>query len=284
MKKRTVSLVLLSPVFLLVAIYTLLISPLGGPTIKVIANTFVSDLHIEEIEGGLADSLTISQLTWRNAQWDVRVEEVYADITWRCLFEPRVCVNDFAISHADIKQLAASPTQEDTAPQSEVTLPLPIDISTLTLNQVNLSLLTVHVSLSELNLEGFEGESAISLNHLALKELQVLLVQEQDSSSSTNTASSPSLPTSYSLNYSVPSLPEISAPLPISIGTFLLEGMTFEQGSNKQQLRLLSLTEASFKNSDLKVDDIVVVHPFAEVKGTLSTTLSDNYPLAPSIA
>lgn len=163
MKKRTVSLVLLSPVFLLVAIYTLLISPLGGPTIKVIANTFVSDLHIEEIEGGLADSLTISQLTWQNAQWDVRIEEVYADITWRCLFEPRVCVNDFAISHADIKQLAASPTQEDTAPQSEVTLPLPIDISTLTLNQVNLSLLTVHVSLSELNLEGFEGESAINL-------------------------------------------------------------------------------------------------------------------------
>jgi translocation and assembly module TamB len=279
MKKRTVSLVLLSPVFLLVAIYTLLISPLGGPTIKVIANTFVSDLHIEEIEGGLADSLTISQLTWRNAQWDVRVEEVYADITWRCLFEPRVCVNDFAISHADIKQLAASPTQEDTAPQSEVTLPLPIDISSLTLNQVNLSLLTVHVSLSELNLEGFEGESAISLNHLALKELQVLLVQEQDSSSSTNTASSPSLPTSYSLNYSVPSLPEISAPLPISIGTFLLEGMTFEQGSNKQQFRLLSLTEASFKDSDLKVDDIVVVHPLAEIKGNLSTTLSDKYPL-----
>ena len=54
MKKRTISTLLLSPVFLVVAIYALLISPLGGPTVKLLANTFVSNLHIEEVKGSKA--------------------------------------------------------------------------------------------------------------------------------------------------------------------------------------------------------------------------------------
>ena len=89
MRKRTLSAILLSPILLLVAIYALLISPLGGPTVKLIANSFVTNLSIDDIEGSFADTLEIHNLQWENAQWRVLSKYAYIDVTWRCFFEPK---------------------------------------------------------------------------------------------------------------------------------------------------------------------------------------------------
>ena len=94
MRKRTLSAILLSPVLILVALYAVLISPLGGPTVKLLANTFVENLSIDAIDGGFADTLEVHNVEWENPQWKVSAQYAYIDITWRCLFEPRVCVNE----------------------------------------------------------------------------------------------------------------------------------------------------------------------------------------------
>lgn len=282
MKKRTVSLILLSPIFLLVAIYALLISPLGGPTIKVVANSVVPGLSIEKIEGGMADSLSIQGLLWRNSQWEVSVKEAYADITWRCLFEPRVCVDEFTVDDASIKQLEEASTEDESAPQSEIVLPVPIDIASLSLRHVTLSLANAQLSLDEFTLEEFEGNSAIDLKTLLIKGLAITLPQGTDTPPTTNTP--PSLPTSYSLSYTVPTLPQIKTPLPVSIGNLLLEDATYQQGNSQHLLTSLSLEQTSFKGSNIKISHISVVHPQAEIEGKLSATLSDNFPLQSKLA
>ena len=102
MRRRTLSAILLSPILLLVAIYALLISPLGGPTVKLIANSFVTNLSIDDIDGSFVDTLEIHDLYWENAQWQVSSQYAYIDITWRCLFEPKVCVNELTLENATL--------------------------------------------------------------------------------------------------------------------------------------------------------------------------------------
>ena len=108
MRKRTTTAILLTPVFLLVLIYGLLISPLAGPMIKLIANQFVAGLSVEKMEGGLADSLSFQQVDYRNEQWHVHLEKADLDATWRCLFEPRVCINNISINGLTVTQLGLS--------------------------------------------------------------------------------------------------------------------------------------------------------------------------------
>ncbi|PHS45442.1 MAG: hypothetical protein COB03_17715, partial [Alteromonas sp.] len=106
MRKRTISTILLTPVLIVVFVYGLLISPLGGPTIRLVANNLVSGLSIESIEGGLADNLTITNVEWENAQWRVNTDYAYLDVTWRCIFEPRVCVNEVNANDIVVEQLS----------------------------------------------------------------------------------------------------------------------------------------------------------------------------------
>ena len=76
MRKRTLSAILLSPVLILVALYAVLISPLGGPTVKLLANTFVENLSIDAIDGGFADTLEVHNVEWENPQWKVSAQYV----------------------------------------------------------------------------------------------------------------------------------------------------------------------------------------------------------------
>ncbi len=127
MRKRTISAILLSPILLLVAVYALLISPLGGPTVKLVANTFVDNLSIDAIDGGFADTLEVHNVQWENPQWKVSAQYAYIDITWRCLFEPKVCVNELTLENATLTQLALAPEAPDeTDANDEFALPLPI--------------------------------------------------------------------------------------------------------------------------------------------------------------
>lgn len=309
MRRRTLSAILLSPILLLVAIYALLISPLGGPTVKLIANSFVTNLSIDDIDGSFADTLEIHNLHWENAQWRVASQYAYIDITWRCLFEPKVCVNELTLENATLTQLAAAPeTNEETETGDEFSLPTPIDVGYLALANINVELLTTTVEVKELELTNFSGNQALVLESLATKGVRIALaeadkgasssaanmasqaqspqaqrplVQEVDKAANQATSSEESaLPKSYSLSYEVPELPTISTPIPLSLGTLLVEDLNLTQGASTQQIALISLLDAQFKDSDIAIEEMVVAHEQGEVKAKASATLSGNFPLS----
>ncbi|GFD93486.1 DUF490 domain-containing protein [Alteromonas sp. KUL156] len=310
MRKRTLSAILLSPVLILVSIYALLISPLGGPTAKLLANTFVENLSIGAIDGGFADTLEVHNAKWENPQWKVSAQYAYIDITWRCLFEPRVCINELTLENATLTQLSSAPESfDDTPTDVEITLPLPIDVGYLALKNIKLALLTTTVEIDELELADFEGNSALILDSIAAKGVRIALLNQGEAASSSpaamantsdtnieqpapNSASkkehpteqqAPStdnpLPTKYSLSYEVPELPTIATPIPLSLGTFLVEDLQLMQGESKQHIALISLLEAQFKGSDIAVEEMALIHEQGEIKGKVSATLDGSYPL-----
>ena len=310
MKKRTISALLLSPVFFVVAVYALLISPLGGPTVKILANTFVDKLEIEDIEGGFAGPLTIHKLTYNNPQWRVDVGRVYADITWRCVFEPRVCVNNLEVENATVEQVSAAAENDTASEQSDTfALPLPVDVAQLTLKNVTVALLNANIAIEALLLEDFSGSNRIEFENLEASGLAVALNSNStapNSSNSTNSAATPpsnpsgqgsgsgpgsdtnsgsSLPTSYSLNYDVPSLPAIVTPIPIKFSALNIENISFTQGKGSsqdistQRLALLSVTDMSFQRSAIRIEKVNIKHEQGQVEGFIEANLKDNYPL-----
>ena len=301
MRKRTLSAILLSPVLILVALYAVLISPLGGPTVKLLANTFVENLSIDAIDGGFADTLEVHNVEWENPQWKVSAQYAYIDITWRCLFEPRVCVNEVTLENATLTQRSNAPDSSDDAPAGgQIELPLPIDVGYLALTNIKLALLTTTVEIDELELTDFEGNSDLILDSIAAKGVRIALLNQDEAASSSPAAmtnasetnseqpapkkeQAPSadsaLPTSYSLSYDVPELPNIATPIPLSLGTFLVEDLHIIQGESKQHISLISLLEAHFKGSDVAIEEMTVVHEQGEVKGKASATLDGNFPL-----
>ena len=282
MRKRTVSAILLSPVFLLVAIYAVLISPLGGPTIKIAANAFVTGLSIGEIEGSFADSLDVTELHWQNSQWEIKAKHLYIDITWRCFFEPRVCVNEASLDNASIVQLAASPESETSPSPEQLVLPLPIEVIYLTLSQIHVELLSTTVTIEALELTDFFGSDRLVLEDIALKGLTVTLPEKTNNTSKAkmSSQSTTTLPTSYSLSYEVPELPVIATPIPLLLGNLLIEDFTFNQGDTQQHLSTISLLETQFKGSGVKVERFVLARKDEELKGSGRVTLKDNYPLS----
>ena len=310
MKKRTISALLLSPVFFVVAVYALLISPLGGPTVKILANTFVDKLHIENIEGGFAGPLTIQKLTYTNPQWRIDVGRVYADITWRCVFEPRVCVNNLEVENATIEQVSAALENDTASEESDtVALPLPVDVAQLTLKNVTVALLNANIAIESLLLEDFSGSNRIDFENLEASGLAITLNStDANSSKSTNSAATPasnpsgqgsgpdtksgsSLPTSYSLNYDVPTLPVIATPIPIKFSALNIKDIRFTQGDSTsqgnstsqnegtQRLSLLSVDDMSFQRSAIRVERVIVEHERGQVLGFVEANLKDNYPL-----
>ena len=301
MRKRTLSAILLSPVLILVALYAVLISPLGGPTVKLLANTFVENLSIDAIDGGFADTLEVHNVEWENPHWKVSAQYAYIDITWRCLFEPRVCVNEVTLENATLTQRSNAPDSSDDAPAGgQIELPLPIDVGYLALTNIKLALLTTTVEIDELELTDFEGNSDLILDSIAAKGVRIALLNQDEAASSSPAAmtnasetnseqpapkkeQAPStdsaLPTSYSLSYDVPVLPNIATPIPLSLGTFLVEDLHIIQGESKQHISLISLLEAHFKGSDVAIEEMTVVHEQGEVKGKASATLDGNFPL-----
>jgi len=298
MRKRTLTAILLSPIFLLVAIYAVLISPLGGPTVKLLANTFVENLSIEAIDGGFADTLEVHNVQWENPQWRVSAQYAYIDVTWRCLFEPSVCVNEVLLENATLTQLSAAPeTPSDEDTDGKIALPLPVNVGYLALTNIKLVLLAATVEVDELELADFEGSSALTLDSLATKGVRITVNAQDDSTSSGQrvAAASPqapvtiekstdkALPTSYSLSYTVPELPTIATPIPLSLGTLLVEDLQITQGESIQRVSLISLLETTFKGSDVAIEEMAIVHEQGEVKGAASATLDGNFPLSVAI-
>lgn len=278
MKKRTTTAILLTPVFLLVLVYGLLISPLAGPIIKLVANQFVAGLSVKKIEGGLADTLSFHQVKYQNEQWQVSLENADLDATWRCLFEPRVCINDLTITGLTVTQVESTPVQQEES-DTPFSLPLPIDIAQAKLENFTLELPEQTISLGSLTISELLGNREINIDAITLDSLAVTLLTQEEKTSVPKTST---LPKNYSLSYSAPQLPTITSPIPIKINDFKMTNTSLIQKGDTddiQTFQVVSFNAFSFKQSQLALSSFYLSHPLGNVSGNIDTTLAENFPL-----
>ena len=276
MKKRTTSVILLSPVFILVFIYGLLISPLGGPTLRIVANNSIDGLHIEDIEGSFSDHLTFTNISWKNEQWNITIGNAYLNARWRCAFEPRVCVDDIRINHAKLAQLSEMPASDTSEqPQSTVTLPLPITIERALIEDFSLVMPGQSINLSTLSISAFNASDSVDVDSISMSDLVVSLANVEPPSAAINKA----LPKSYSLSYRAPELPTIASPIPVNIAEFELTNATLNQAESSHTLTSVAIQDFNFNHTELSLSALDVVDKSGEVHADIAATLEGEYPL-----
>ena len=277
MRKRTTSVILLSPVFLLVFIYGLLISPLGGPVVRLIANNTISELNIEDVQGSFSDHLTFSNIRWKNEQWQISVAHTYLEARWRCVFQPKICINDLRITDIELIQVSDSSSSDVSAAQnSQITLPVPVAIDRALINNFSLSMLDQSINLSTLSLNALDASQAINIDALSLSDLVVTVPQQSNSFTTPKTVT---LPKSYSLSYQAPELPTITSPIPIKIGEFSLASATLNQGGKVQTITSLNAQHFDFTNTQLSLSTLDIANAYGELHANITATLDGEYPL-----
>ena len=269
MRKRTFSLWMLSPFILVALIITLLMSPLGTPILRFAAESAVPGLTIEDVDGSLAQDLTLRAVNWENDSWRVEADSATINIAWRCLAAPRVCVEQFSASNVTVTQLAASDNDEPSS-QEPISLPIPVRLSDLSVSQFTLIMPSQQVALNRLTLSAEAYERV----HLFSPRLQGLTVTMEAQDTTTS-----QIPNSYALSYTPPELPDVILPIPVEIEDFLMENAVLEQGEATQTLSRLAFSELVFEQSTLDLDGLDVVHEQGTLSGDSRVTLADNYPL-----
>ena len=277
MRKRTLSTILLSPVLLIVLVYAILISPLGGPTIRLAATSFVDNLAIEKIQGGIADGLTISALSYEDETWHANINNLFVDITWRCLFEPRLCVNDVVLNQATIVQ-KREPAETDNTTSTAFALPFPIELEHADIRDFTLELLAQKIRVGTLQVDNVEANTRIDIAKLTLSSLAITIEPGEKKPTAQPTSTS-TLPSSYSLSYTVPELPTIESPIPISLETFELKDVQFNQGETHYVLNTVSFENFVFDRSDIAMEALLVAHQQGTLTGSLDAKLASPYPL-----
>ncbi|GGW91355.1 translocation/assembly module TamB domain-containing protein [Alteromonas halophila] len=271
MRKRVLSLWLLAPFVLILAVLALLMSPLGTPIIRYAAVSAVPGLTIEDISGSLAHDLTLTDVRWQDDIWQVQTDSATVNIAWRCLAAPRVCVETLSATGVRVTQLATPPESTDPASEEPLTLPVPVRVNDVTVNDLSVNLPAQEIALGRLSLSA-TAHKRIVLTSPRLQELTVVLAQSQPPDSS-------DLPDTYALSYTPPDLPEVRVPIPIEIDDFLLENATLKQGDTPQSLSRLAFDALDFDTHTLTIDAVDVVHEKGSVQSSAQVTLSDNYPL-----
>lgn len=226
------------------------------------------------VEGGaLGNELIVSDLGWQDEGVEVSVEG--AELAWSpgCLLTTRLCLDRIALTGVRVA-LEPGGAETESGSDSElarIELPLPVQLRLLQLNDVQVALPDMQLSLRQLQASaGFRG-STFTLNWLRANALDIAMstpVQSEPVESEQTPL------TEFSLD-----LPEIELPLDLVLRNLVLSDSSLEVDDTRFAVRELMLS-ASLRGSQLEVERIELdtEQLVADLIG--SVTLAGNYPLS----
>ena len=271
MRKRTISLWVLSPFVLIALLLVLLLSPLGSPVIRYAAVSFVPGLTIDNIDGSVYGDMTVDDLVWQDASWKVEVGSATVNLSWRCLMAPKVCIEKLAASDITVTQLGVSEdTEADDAPAEPFSLPVAVRLDNARIRQLRVELAEQSVAVKQITLAA-RAKDEIVINDPVIEGLTVRLPAASEPQTQT--------PTSYSLSYSAPQLPEVRLPVAITINQFALKNTTLYQGESPQAIPAVTFDKLVFKDTHLDIDTLDVEHESASLRADADVTFENDYPL-----
>ena len=279
MSRRKFTFWFFTTLLLIVLVAGLIISPLGTPVIRYIANKAVDGLHIENINGTVLSDFSVEGVSWQNEQWSVNVKRAEINVVLGCLITSKVCIDYLNVDGTRVEQLSEAPAEDEPEPESTepVEIPVPVKINTLGITDVSVKLLAGHITLQSLSLEG-QVFKEVTLSPVNIEGLIVALPESTEKAADN---AGDDKPVSYALSYKAPELPEIVIPIPVTVENFTLRNTKLKQGDVvTQEMALLSFSTLTLESSDIALDKLHVEHTLAKLDADAKVTLSGDYALS----
>ncbi len=274
MRKRRIAGWMLAPFIVVLVIIGVILSPLGSPIVRLVANTVVPGLQIEHIRGSLLSDFSVQQLHWENDTWQVDTQQVTVNLVLGCLPSLKICVDKLHTQGIEVTQKKPSePGPEEPASEGPFELPVAVKLNDIRINNTTVSLPDQRIALESLSLSGY-AHKRIEIAPVKLSGLTLTLPE------ATTVEPEAKTPADYTLSYTAPELNDISSPIEIVIKDFSFRDIELIQGQSRQQVKHITFAEAGIDESQVNLDNLKIEHEAGQLKLDSQVTLKDNFPLS----
>lgn len=272
-KRLTLALLALLLV-LVIAIAALLYTPAGIKVALWGAQKALPALSVGSSSGSLMKGFALEQVRYQDGTLDLAVNRLGLTIDDGCLLTPAVCVKELAIDGTRFSMPEVPPPSEEEEPASEpvttITLPLPISIDRIALNDVALDILGNKIAWDTFSTAAKMEGNQVTIMPTDWDGVSVSLAPAAENASAAAEIVEQSEPQPIVL-------PEVVIPLNIAVERFTVKSFSLE-GEAPQKVELLDLV-ASTVGSEVQIDKLVLKAPQGTLDAKANVTLSGDYPL-----
>lgn len=282
---------------LFIALFAFLVTQKGQHTALNLAAKWVNGLSIDTVEGSLQEGLTLKSARYQTAGVDVELGQADLQLGFRCLWEKRACVEHIALRDTSVTvdtSKLPERKQEEERERGEFNLPLAVQLQQLSLDNINVKVDELDISLSHFH-SGLEGEGKeLKLHPTELRGLTVSLAPQ-----AVETAQKSAKTTEKGIDWSaleaqlakplLNKLEPITLPLNLTVSDFRASDITIEQkvknsaGELDKPNSIIQVKSVELKGqSDSKtvqLDTFEVQSDKGNFSGKGRLTLAENYPL-----
>ncbi|MDC0611279.1 translocation/assembly module TamB [Vibrio sp.] len=265
-------------VLMVVSVTALLYSTAGLNIALWGAEKALPSLSVARSEGTLGKSFTLHNIAFidKTNHIDLSAESLSIYLEATCLFRPAICINQ--IKGQGIKfamQTSESPadSKEDATENSQVSSPLPIDIKSAQLNDIDISIDDTKIKWQSLSTGLAWRGVNFRLSPTDWQGIDVSLpVTEKNTQGQAVSAKS-----SDTVIEGV-KLPDITLPLNMTLPRLTVSDLVIQQGESQNKINRIDLS-VNTQNSSVNVDKLSLVTPQAEASLSGKANLIGDYPL-----
>ena len=245
--KRSAIALLALLMVLVIAVAALLYTPAGIKVAVWGAQKVLPSLSVGGSQGSLLNGFALEQLRYRDDNIDLGVAKLALDIEDSCLLTPAVCISNLAVSGVRFSMPQLPPVQEDaeeespSEPLTEISLPIPITLSRLVLDDIELDVLGNQVSWQHFSSAAEMVGDKLVLKPTDWNKIDLTLAPAAEGDAQEVEESNTGKPEAIVL-------PEVLIPLSVEIQRFTVEDFTLH-GETPQTVKKLELVAVADRKS-----------------------------------
>ncbi|KJF94874.1 autotransporter assembly complex protein TamB [Photobacterium angustum] len=260
---------------LVIAVAALLYTPAGIKVAAWGAQKALPALSIGESQGALFDGFEFKNVRYNDGNIDLAVNKLNLTLNDSCLLTPEICVSDLGVQGVKFSMPELPPAsdkpEQPSEPVTEISMPLPIHIEKVTLDDIDLDILA-----NKVRWKHFSTAADLQGSHVTLKPTDwegiYLALAQSKADDKKPAAVSKSTKKAEAIK-----LPDVVLPMSFDIERFTVKDFELA-GETPQKVSLLELI-ANAKDSDINIGKLQVNAPQASLTAKADVTLTGDYPL-----
>ncbi|SMY37951.1 autotransporter assembly complex protein TamB [Photobacterium andalusiense] len=275
--KRIALAILALLLFLVIAVAVILYTPAGLKVASWGAQKALPALSIGTTKGSLLSGFQVDDVRYQDSNMNLAVKQLHLTLDERCLLTPEICISDLGVKGVKFsmpKLPPATEPEQPSEPVTEISLPVPIKIDKVTLDNIDLDILANKVSWQH-----FATAATVVGSHVTLKptDWQNIKLALAPAEKSDKAKSKPAAKIKAKSDTTAITLPDVVLPMSFDIERFTIKNFELV-GKTPQKVSLLELI-ASGKGSEINVEKLQVNAPQADLNAKAQVTLAGDYPL-----
>ncbi len=238
-------------------------------------NKALPQLQVSEAKGSLFPRFTLNQVSFvdESLHIDLNAQSLTLAVDLNCLSDPRVCINELAITGLNFSMPEVAPSEPSTEPSEPLTsisTPIPIAIGKVNFSDINLDILGTKVNWDVFSTSLAMTGSKLTVGDTLLKSPRVALAPSDETSAEPQEPQQENKPQAIEL-------PEVLIPLFVNIAGIEIQDFKLEQDEPVIVNNLQLVGRAG--EHDVHVDKLQLDMPQVDALLNGDITLNQGYPL-----